>query len=258
MRKNELELIAALAEGTLEDESDALALVESSPEHRAEYEAQKAALAALRSVGPAALTEAEKSALHRDVWTQLTAQPTAAAKTPWYYRLAFGGAAVVVVVAGVLAVLNQGGADDAGTAAFEEVAEDLSQGEAESAAPLAGDGADIEQADTTEAAATDEGLADEPGFSYFADVADRYRLQSTRAMSSDDDSFTEENASCLTRADLDGYVAIGLLEVADAKAAGLDAESPYLVAVPEGAEIDDATPVAFVETGTCLLVHLDE
>ena len=43
MRNKEVELIAALAEGSLEDETAARALVASSTKHQAEYEAQKTA-----------------------------------------------------------------------------------------------------------------------------------------------------------------------------------------------------------------------
>jgi len=71
MRKNEIELIAALAEGRLEDETAARALVDSSAAHRAEYEAHKTALEALIAIPSAQLSEHESAALHRDVWTEL-------------------------------------------------------------------------------------------------------------------------------------------------------------------------------------------
>lgn len=261
MRDNELELIAALAEGTLEDESEARALVESSTEHRQEYEAQKMAVEAMRSMPPARLSETEKAALHRDLWTELRVDETPAARAPWYYRWVLGGAAILFVGVGLVAVLNQDASEEGATAAFDEVSEDLADGEADSPAPLAGNtGADddVEQVDTTEASSAEEAMTDEAGIGFFVDIASSLRLQSSRSLSSDDPSFAEEHDDCLSRAGLDGYVAIRLLGTEEAESGGIEAINPYLVAIPAEAELAEDTPVAFVETDTCLLVHLDE
>ncbi|HSM45432.1 MAG TPA: hypothetical protein VK969_10490, partial [Acidimicrobiia bacterium] len=71
MRDDQIELIAALVEGRLEDESEARALIDSAPEFREEYEGQKTAYEMLTRVGTASLSDGERSALHRDVWTSL-------------------------------------------------------------------------------------------------------------------------------------------------------------------------------------------
>ncbi len=114
MRDHELELIAALAEGRLEDESEARALIASSAEHLAEYEAQKLAFETLRSTPPAAMTDIERAALHRDVWTELRSPvPVGASGNPWYYRWMPVAAGMFVVV-GLVAVINQGGQDEHG------------------------------------------------------------------------------------------------------------------------------------------------
>ena len=86
MRSHEQELISALVEGRLEDEAEALALIASSPALRSEYEAQKLAYEALTAIPQAQLTDHERAALHRDVWTELQARPTSlAVRTPWYF-----------------------------------------------------------------------------------------------------------------------------------------------------------------------------
>ncbi|MEE8375042.1 MAG: hypothetical protein V3S26_01805, partial [Acidimicrobiia bacterium] len=117
MRKHEIELITALAEGTLDDETQARALIESSNKARVEYEAQKTTLAALADVQPAVMSDIEKATLHRDIWTALKAQPVAVKKTaPWYYRWSYAAAGLFLVV-GLFAVLNTDGfsGDDAAT-----------------------------------------------------------------------------------------------------------------------------------------------
>jgi hypothetical protein len=262
MRSHELELISALVEGTLEDETEARALIASSSELKEEYEAQKAARAALLSISPASLTEAEKATLHREVWTELRSQPPAAVRTPWYYRWVFSGAAVLLVGIGLFAVLNQGVADEAGVAVFEDSAEDLTEGGTDSASPMAGDdGAGIEAVETTEATSADEAMADDSAATYFSNAAAMTRSGRSfdpQGSDAEQSSFAEEHAQCLTEAELDGYVAIGIIDTADAKAAGLDTVSPFLVAIPDSAVLEENTPVAFVETNTCRLVHLDE
>lgn len=67
MREHEIDLIAALVEGRLEDETEARALITSSPEMRQEYQAQKLAYEALAGAGMVRMTESERSALHRDI-----------------------------------------------------------------------------------------------------------------------------------------------------------------------------------------------
>ncbi|MGH8945655.1 MAG: hypothetical protein ACRDVL_05860, partial [Acidimicrobiia bacterium] len=63
MNEREHQLIAALAEGSLEDESEARSLLERSDEAQAEYRLQVAALQALVEVGSASLQETERAEL---------------------------------------------------------------------------------------------------------------------------------------------------------------------------------------------------
>jgi len=265
MRSHELELIAALVEGTLEDEGQARALIESSSEMKEEYEAQRAARAALLSVSPAALTEVEKAAMHRDIWTELRAQPTDAARTPWYYRWVFSGAAVLLIGVGLLAVLNQGVSDQAATAGPEEVSENLAEGEADSSSPIGGDdGAGIAAVDTTEATSADEAMAEllqDPLTAYLIDRADVARQEGAEGVSApetDPHKLAESNASCLQTAGLDNYVTIAKTTVDDARLAGLETDKNYLLAIPSGEDLSENTPIAFVDSTECLLVHLDE
>lgn len=106
MSSRERELITALAEGVLEDESEARALIERSFRLRTQYEEQKRALEALALVPAAELTVSEATDLRRDIWTALTTSepaPVNAGRSPW----AWGYAAVFLFAAvGMVAVLN--------------------------------------------------------------------------------------------------------------------------------------------------------
>ncbi|MEA1902806.1 MAG: hypothetical protein U9N56_04695 [Actinomycetota bacterium] len=270
MRERDLDLIAALVEGRLEDETEARSLIDSSSKHRAEYEAQKVAYEAVASVPTAQMTEHEKAALHRDVWSALQTEPVVAAKrSPWYFRWSYAAAAVVLVV-GVGGMLTQlGGGDSDET--FFEVSAGLDEGDDEGLlrdSPSAEEGAaDVE--DDSAAAATTEAAAggavasrippSDPTEKFFFDQAAEVRSQAYSALSTDEaDSLIETHASCLQRAGLDDYMALAELDFEDAETFGLDPASLYLAAIPADIDLDDLTPVAFVELGTCTVVHTDE
>lgn len=106
MSRRERELVIALAEGLLEDETEARALIASSPRLLKIYQEQSAALTALSALPPIAMTESEKVDLRRDLWTAYTSQPQ---PTPTRRRgqLAWGYAAVfMMATVGLFAVLN--------------------------------------------------------------------------------------------------------------------------------------------------------
>ncbi len=118
MNDHDLALIAQLADGTIDpkDEPAARALLESSGEARAEYDAQLTALAAIRAAGPALLSPVERSALRESLITQLGLE-TAPEPQPARRRRAvpWGGLAVaaaalvgVVVLAPLLSLLSTG------------------------------------------------------------------------------------------------------------------------------------------------------
>lgn len=270
MRKNEIELIAALAEGRLEDETAARALVDSSAAHRAEYEAHKTALEALSAIPSAQLSEHESAALHRDVWTELQAQPTtAAAKAPWYYRWSYAAAGLFVII-GLVIVVDQTnpnfqptallGSDDAGSDSFAETSGRTSSGEAatdttDSAADAPAD--DAESADAAADGASD-GAADEgaeltaPAISTLGDLAAQTRRGELKSFqlgaANVDQAVVDEMMSCIEVAGLAAHDVVGDVEV----------EHHYIVAAPTGSEIGPETPISFVDTESCETVYTDE
>ncbi|HSK07280.1 MAG TPA: hypothetical protein VK990_07145, partial [Acidimicrobiia bacterium] len=69
MHEHDLDLIAALADGSLPDEAEARALVEVCDVCRSEYGTQLEVLAWVASTPRVEMTELERAALHRDLWT---------------------------------------------------------------------------------------------------------------------------------------------------------------------------------------------
>lgn len=277
MRDHELELIAAFVEGRLEDETEARALLASGPEFREEYEAQKTAYEALSSIGTAALTESERSALHRDVWTELRAPHAAvsAARTPWYYRWLSVAAGLFVVV-GIIAVINQSGSSDSvqeaaapmeadsatdatelasgDDAAEGEVAEEATEG---GVAEEAADGADLQAQDLA-------GAVDTPAEEFYAAEAAKVRsgeLSQPLVRSFESES-ADQMQACVDEAELTGYAVLTL------RATPLETEetvdtvpmptetNPYIIAAPEGDDPASA-PLAFVDAVTCEVLYHD-
>lgn len=264
MRKHEIELVTALAEGTLEDETEARALVASSEKARSEYEAQRIALDALATVSPATLTDSEKAALHRDVWTELSARPSGPQKaTTWYFRWSYAAAGLFLVV-GLFAVLNTGGFSGGDEAATEELAASSDAGETADATVATGGADQAAGAPTVagdSAADVEAGTAD-PIVEFFREQASRVRsgqLYPALAFPEKDrSSVATENSACLTSAGLDEYETLGEITFDEALSYGLNPETPYLVAVPAGFPINESTPVAFVDLLTCDRIHIDE
>ena len=276
MRDHELELIAALVEGRLEDESEARALVASSPEFREEYEMQKLAYEALRDSGTASLTETERAALHRDVWTELRAdRPVATRRSPWYYRWMPVAAGLFVVVGLVGVVTQVGGGDDAAETAnlAADVPEEFSTSTAEATdgteAPSAEEEAEpMEDArtETTVAADGDAG-ADEGGetdetaflFSTEADNARAGDFSGAGLQAYQDVTRSGDVENCLTQLGLADYEVVATLStpVEEATSTTSRETDRLLVALPADSETDPV-PVAFIDPGTCELVHLDQ
>jgi hypothetical protein len=269
LRKHEIDLIAGLVEGDLQDESEAHGLIERSEEARAEYEAQKVAYEALSDSEPVFMTESEKATLHRDLWTALREDPRPTSpKAPWYYRLAPVAAALFVII-GLGAVLTQGvlnqqSGDDAATVeTFAEASEGLSAETAQ-----ADRGGTDEAAVTTEATSEDGAdgavdLADEEAAPMapllqeaFTEVADAVR---TRSNMGDAAAFRplgavaelEDAAACLDSAGLPNYSILGEFEDPSG------GESTYLVVVQSNDEVGPDTQVVFIDTGSCQIAHVD-
>jgi hypothetical protein len=251
MHVHDLDLIAALADGSLDDQSEARALVESCPECHQEYETQVAIIAALAAIEPAAMSDFEKAALHRDLWTELRSTP-AKKSTPWWYRLSYAAAGLFVMV-GLVAVVNQLGNSNAGEGeTFLEVSSGLDEGtDGQTASPLAGEDAgdstvttfSAESAGTTVVTA-DSGGGDTPDFKALADEARLQQLPpSVRTNGS-----TTEDLDCVNAAGLEDQDVVGAVE----------ADRKYLIAVPEGEDLDADTAVNFVDATTCEVAHVEE
>lgn len=266
MRRRDIELMAALAEGTLEDETEARALVATSEEHRSEYEAQLTAINALTGLGSAQMTQTETAALHQHVWSTLRAQPTQAKKgLPWYFRVGYGAAGLLVVI-GLFSALDLGGgasdstgiaAETGGSQTFEDTQE------ASKATEQATRSAD--DTDGGEDASAAGGIApstplDAPLERFLADSADRIRAGDLTSDSLTTESayeqaeLAEQNSDCVTEAGLVGYEALTFIDFE-----GSDPEPmSFLVAVPETTEISPATPVVFIQPDDCTIVFTAE
>ncbi|HEX6302314.1 MAG TPA: hypothetical protein VF148_17825 [Acidimicrobiia bacterium] len=272
MRDHDLELIAALVEGRLEDETEARALIASSAEAREEYEAHKLAYESLRALGTAHLTEEERAALHRDVWTELrTETTTKGTKTPRYYRWA-AVAAGLFVITGLVAVLSGGGQEMAES--FDEIAAELSgDGEAgaDTTTTAAGAAADMDSGgddaggesaptETTEVASegTTTAAANDESATFYEAEAARVRQGEFTARLQDYEEEAEEESgeveACLERAGLVDYRPVATLTVPDPGVS--DGEESLVVAAPQQTVLAEA-PLAFVDLDTCELLYVD-
>jgi hypothetical protein len=288
MRDHELELIAGLVEGRLDDEAEARALIASSPEHAQEYEAQKLAYDALRESGSVSMSETERAQLHRDVWTALRSQPAAKAKSPWWYRWT-PVAAGLLVIAGSVAVLNQNLGGDDSMETFAEVGSSLDSGEEAASASTTAAAADGETRDSDESdagggdVATDTTVAEveepeaapsEPTALYSSKAADvrEGNYEEAGALPYDDSDTVDPGLeACVTEAieaaGLDGYELHAILEGLDETAEEHDtsttsttlteATAELALVTPEPANVS-AAPLAFVDLADCVVVYLDE
>ncbi|MGH8870940.1 MAG: hypothetical protein ACRDWS_03085 [Acidimicrobiia bacterium] len=243
MHEHDLNLMAALADGSLEDDSEALALVDTCDVCRSEYQAHARVLELFAATPKDSMTELEKAALHRDVWTELRRAPARTTSAPWWQRWYYVAAGLFVLV-GLVGVLGRqlpGGGETAET--FAEIGSGPESAPAdEEAAPFAaGDSADDGGADsgaTTTAAAAGT-LA--PSFPELADQARAKEAdQSLGTMSVDD-----EVEECLSRAGLDEHIVVDEVEL----------DQTYLVAMPEDPEADRI--VTFVALAGCEVVYVD-
>lgn len=257
LRSRDIELIAGLVEGTLEDESEARALIARSDEARAEYDAQKLAFETLSSVPPARLADHERSALRRDLWTTLQSDSGPAPKrAPWYFKWAPVAAGLFVVV-GLAAVLTRGGEQQAADS-FAEIANGLAtettQAAADSLEPAADDSMESEEGEDADTATAP--LSASPA-EFFEDVAAQVRsgsLEDSATLTRDGaDTESSDPMSCIETAGLANHDVFA--EVADS----LSSDEPlaYLVAVPSGEDPGPETPVSFVSVDTCEVVYVD-
>ena len=265
LNEREIELIASLAEGTLEDEAEARALIERSQEAREEYEAHRLTHQALSEVTPVSLTEHERAALHRDVWTALRADPEPApGTTPWYYRWVYAAAGLFLVV-GLVGVLSQNGGNDsaemgatAETMSAADATATTTQADGEELAPAGEDGDDAADSAVEEVTDAMTMTAEE----FFAQTAEQVRSgQFDESVArSYAETEPEDRASCLdeaiTQAGMEDHEVVGEarhFEPTDEE----PTSTPYLLAVPANTVIGPDTPVVFVSIEACEVTHVD-
>jgi len=243
MHKHDLDLIAALADNSLEDETEARALVESCPECMAEYRSQVEIIGVLVSTPTAAMSEFEKAALHRDLWTELRKEPERTA-TPGWYRWSYVAAGLLVVV-GLVGVLNGqiplGGSGDEG--GFSEISSGLDTAAADDGGaqpfadvdPAAGE---AESAGTTMAASEYLSLP-------FADLADEARALQRAGERSQLSTDTSKVDRCLEMSGLRDHTVVQ----------ELDLDQQYLVVMPDDEDAEQT--VTFIAVDDCSIVYVD-
>ena len=244
MHEHDLDLIAALADGSLEDEAEARALVQSCDECHAEYAEQRAILELIAGASTQRMTELERAALHRNLWAELERTPTHRG-SPWWYRWSYAAAGLFVLL-GLVAVLRGGlpfGAGQEVSETFSEIGSGLDAGDAGNV-PLQGapadDGGGDESESTTTAAASE--TLDYP----FAELAEEARARRSTADVAEDGAVrstaTEE---CLEELGLADQKVIDEVEL----------DRRFLLLAPEG-EAPDA-PITFVAVDGCEVVYVD-
>lgn len=254
MHRHDLNTIAALADGSLKDEAQARALVESCDECRVEYESHKVVIAALAAVEPVTMTDLEKAALHRDLWTDLRADTAPAVKTPpWWYRWSYAAAGVFVVV-GLVGVVSQLGGVSTSDSAAPEVFADLGTQDGGGADEAATD--EAEAAETTIAAVEDAGGGAEPlsrsldaaTFSLLVEQARSVEPTSSEAAATfSNDATARRAAECVEEAGLSAQEVVGEVE----------ASTMYLLTVAIGEKFDAGTVFTVVDFETCQVLSVE-
>ncbi|HSJ84262.1 MAG TPA: hypothetical protein VLA91_10640 [Acidimicrobiia bacterium] len=243
MHEHDLDLIAALAERSLEDERGARALIDECEVCRAEYRSQTEVLAWVASAPRVEMTDLEKAALHRDLWTELTQAPTRSAASPWWQRWSYVAAGLFVTV-GLATVLNGefGGGESAAPTLAETAADLADSGAGEEMAPFAADDGDEGGFDRGGATTTAAAEAAPLPFAELADEARASRQADQQTETTGDNETIEE---CLTGLGLDEHVVVDEIE----------SDQTYLAVMAEPGEADRS--VTFVALDSCEIVHVD-
>jgi len=248
MHRHDLDLIAALADGSLDDETEARALVESCEECRAEHRSQLAVLELLGSTPRVGMSDLERAALHRDLWTELSSRPSKARSGRSWYRWSYVAAGLFVAVglAGVITgQIQRYDEESAGVAqTFAEADSDLSTFSAEdSEMPLQ----DAESASGGgETAATTTMAAEEALPFPFAELADQARAARESGERSSPISSSEEDIDrCLLSAGLADEVVVE----------ELDLDQRYLVVMAR--DVTSEPTVTFIAVDSCEIVYVD-
>ncbi len=250
MHRHDLNLIADYASGALDDTSRAKSLVESCETCHSEYQLQRDVRHSLNAVPPASLTESERSALRRDLWTELrsgTQPPERRSRIPFWYRLSFGAAAVVLV-AGVMFVYADSASDDSSEAAsFDAASATTSAG-----AASAEDDVQRDSASPPEEAAPSDGGSDgamAPEESEYLPMIEAMRQApaQTGIATYASQSLESTVLECLNEAGLADHDPVGTV----------GESSRFYLAIPPGEVFDAETPISVVDATTCELIHID-
>lgn len=243
MHRHNFELIAEYAQGSLEDDARARSLVESCDRCRTIYDEQLVARNALGPATTAFLSDHEKAALHRDLWTELRSPTTATESQPdgwWRSSWAFGAAAVLVIGVGLAGVLNN---QDSTDQTFSEVGPALNGGATDN---LESEDSLAPSAESTTTAAV-AALADVAAYkSITSEVrsADGSTTGYARVAETDEGTTQQE---CLDLAGLDDFLTLE----------GFETLTSLIVAVPRDRFLS-TTPIAFVDPDNCTIVHLED
>jgi hypothetical protein len=245
MHEHPLDLIAALAGGSLSNQTEARALVESCQVCRDEYNAQTEVIARLAAAPTPVMTELEKAALHRDVWTELRSEPSKATSTPWWQRLSYVAAGLFVAI-GLVGVLDNVGFEGGGEASDATTAADSSGLDAPTEeVPFVAQGGDedaefqLESAPETTAAAT---AAEDSLPLPFEELADEARAGASQRLETS--SLDEEVEECVARLGLDEQVVVDEIEL----------DQTYLLVMPDDPEAEPI--VTFVTVPRCEIVYV--
>jgi hypothetical protein len=213
---------------------------------RAEYEAQVEVITWLGAAPTPTMTDLERAELRRGVRAGMSG-PSPTAGTPWWQRLGYV-AAGLLVVAGLVGVLQRselmGGADEAATDVTTAAADGGEEAPTEEAPFVAEDAGEGAAAPTTTMAAAGDTLASAETLALpFAELAQEARAsQNDREASATSD----EDRECLTRVGLDRHIVTREVE---------ESGVTYLVVVPDDPTAEDV--VIFVEIPGCRIVHED-
>jgi hypothetical protein len=248
MHEHDLDLIAALADGSASDETAARSLVETCPVCRAEYEAQTRVIAWLAAAPKPMMTDLERAGLHRAIRSDLAGdEKPQAVPAPWWQRLGYV-AAGLLVAAGLYGVLQNagltGGADTAAeeTAPTSTAAAEFAEAPAEEV-PFVAQGGAQDTATTSSADAQDQSGTMESLSLPFPELAEEARAAQIER---DAASTSDEDRECLARVGLDRHIVVREVE---------EGGQTYLVVIPQ--EPADEAPVTFVEIPACRIVYED-
>lgn len=240
MHHHDQDLIAEFAGGMLDDDTEARRLVATCTDCAEEYRAQCVAIESLSGIAPATLTDHEKAALHRDLWTELRTGASAPSKGSrrWSWSWAYGGVAALFLAVAIVGVLNQMTASDSGV---ERVFSEIGRG-------LSSPGAPASQDSTTDPDGVDGAANDDEQEAMefpYADIARSLRSDELKVDPSFAASRVTEN--CVERAGLQDHIVVTEYEEI----------TDLIVVVPKDADLETAE-VSFVDPKTCQVVHVED